>query len=64
MRRQGFSYEEVPVVFQPRLAGETSIRTWGTLNFAAKVFLALFVDRLRSVDSRGSAAFIKRRPEP
>ena len=60
LRRQGFSLEEVPVAFKPRQAGESSIRAWGTVNFAAKVFLALFVDRLRSVDPRGSATFIKR----
>ena len=54
LRRQGFSLEEVPVAFKPRQAGESSIRAWGTVLFAAKVFLALFVDR------RGSAAFIKK----
>jgi len=37
------------------------LQTWGTLIFAAKVFLALFVDRLRAVDRRGSAAYIRRR---
>ena len=60
LRRQGFSLEEVPVAFRPRQAGRSSIRAWGTVNFAAKVFLALFVDRLRTVDPRGSAAFIKK----
>lgn len=60
LRRQGFSLVEVPVAFKPRQAGESSIRAWGTVNFAAKVFLALFVDRLRAVDPRGSAAFIKK----
>ncbi len=60
LRRQGFSLEEVPVAFKPRQAGHSSLRAWGTVNFAAKVFLALFVDRLRSVDPRGSAAFIKK----
>jgi hypothetical protein len=59
LRRQGFSLEEVAVAFKPRQAGASSIRAWGTVNFAAKVFLALFVDRLRAVDPRGSAAFIK-----
>lgn len=59
LRRQGFSLEEVPVAFKPRQAGQSSLRAWGTVNFAAKVFLALFVDRLRPVDPRGSAAFIK-----
>lgn len=60
LRRQGFSLEEVPVAFKPRQAGESTLRAWGTVNFAAKVFLALFVDRLRSVDRRGSALFIKK----
>lgn len=59
--RQGFSVAEVPVSFRPRQAGRSSIRTWGSVNFAAKVFLALFVDRLRTMDHRGSAAFIKAR---
>jgi glycosyltransferase involved in cell wall biosynthesis len=61
MRRQGFSYEEVPAVFRPRQAGESSIHAWGSVLFALKVFLALFVDRLRSVDVRGSSGYIKRR---
>jgi hypothetical protein len=60
LRRQGFSLEEVPVAFQPRRTGQSTLRAWGTLNFAAKVFLALFVDRLRAVDPRGAAAFIKK----
>jgi len=59
LRRQGFSLEEVPVAFKPRQAGESSIQAWETVNFAAKVFLALFVDRLRAVDPNGSAACIK-----
>ena len=60
MRRQGFAFDEVPVVFRPRTAGETTIKAWGSVLFALKVFLALFVDRLRSVDGRGSAGYIKR----
>lgn len=63
MRRQGFDFDEVPVVFLPRVAGETSIKAWGSVLFALKVFLALFVDRLRSVDKRGSAGYIKRMRE-
>ena len=59
LRRQGFSLGEVPVAFRPRQAGQSSIRVWGSLNFAAKVFLALFVDRLRAVNPHGSAEFIK-----
>ena len=61
LRRQGFSMAEVPVAFRPRQAGVSTLQTWGTLIFAAKVFLALFVDRLRAVDRRGSAAYIRRR---
>ncbi len=60
LRRQGFSLTETPVAFRPRQAGTSTLRAWGTINFAAKVFLALFVDRLRAVDDRGSAAYIKR----
>jgi len=60
LRRQGFSYDEVPVAFRPRAAGETTINAWASIIFALKVFLALFVDRLRRVDVRGSAGYIKR----
>ena len=60
MRRQGFSFDEVPVAFRPRMAGESTIKAWGSVLFALKVFLALFVDRLRSMDRRGSAGYIKR----
>ena len=61
LRRQGFDFTEVPTKFRPRKAGESSLGPWKTFNFAAKVFLALFVDRLRSVDRRGSAAEIRRK---
>ena len=61
MRRQGFDFTEVPTRFRTRKAGESSLGPWKTFNFAAKVFLALFVDRLRSVDRRGSASDIRRR---
>ena len=64
LRRQGFSFEEVPVVFRPRQAGETTLHAWSSVLFMMKVFLALFVDRLRSVDRRGSAAYIKGRRVP
>ena len=63
MRRQGFAFDEVPVAFRPRQAGESSIQAWGSVIFALKVFLALFVDRLRPVDVRGSAGYIKRMRE-
>lgn len=52
MRRQGYSYREVPVLFRPRTAGESSIKSWGTVYYAIKVGLALVVDRLRIVNQR------------
>ena len=61
LRRQGFSLDEVPVAFRPRQAGVSTIQPWNSVLFAAKVFLALVVDRLRSVDRRGSAHYIKKR---
>ena len=47
LRRQGYSFAEVAAEFRPRLAGKSSIRGWGTLYYAVKVGLALFVDRVR-----------------
>lgn len=61
MRRQGFDFTEVPTKFRTRKAGESSLGPWKTFNFAAKVYLALFVDRMRAVDKRGSAAEIRKR---
>jgi glycosyltransferase involved in cell wall biosynthesis len=52
LSRQGYRFCEVPVRFRPRVAGQSSIGNWGTLFFAFKVFVALFVDRFRSVDPR------------
>ena len=52
MRRQGYAYREVPVLFRPRTAGESSINSWGTVYYAIKVGLALVVDRLRVVNQR------------
>ncbi len=50
LSRQGYRCCEVPVVFRPRRAGVSSIRHWGTLFYAFKVGVALFVDRFRAVD--------------
>lgn len=52
MRRQGYAYREVPVLFRPRTSGESSIKPWGTVYYAIKVGLALVVDRLREVNQR------------
>ena len=50
LRRQGYAYAEIPVTFRAREAGESSIKSWGTLYFAFKVGLAIVVDRLRPVN--------------
>jgi len=55
IRRQGYSFKEVPATFRERKAGHSSIGGWGTLYYAFKVFLALLVDRARPVDVRYSA---------
>jgi len=52
MRRQGYDYAEVPAKFRERTAGQSSISGWGTAYYAVKVFLALLVDRARSVDPK------------
>lgn len=50
LRRQGYSFDEVAVMFRPRAAGRSSIHGWGTIYYAVKVGLALLVDRVRVVD--------------
>jgi glycosyltransferase involved in cell wall biosynthesis len=50
LRRQGYRMTEVPVLFRPRMAGQSSIRTWGAFYFALKVGLALLVDRVRPIN--------------
>lgn len=50
MRRQGYDFAEVPARFRERIAGVSTIRSWGTLYYVIKVFLALIVDRARPVD--------------
>ena len=54
MRRQGYDYAEVPAKFRGRMAGQSTIRSWGTLYYIIKVFLALMVDRARPIDPRFS----------
>lgn len=49
LRRQGYEFQEVAVQFRSRTAGVSSIRSWGTLYYVFKVFLALMVDRARPV---------------
>jgi glycosyltransferase involved in cell wall biosynthesis len=52
MRRQGYAFREAQVTFRPRMAGHSSIRSWGTVYYAVKVGLALVVDRVRVVNRR------------
>jgi glycosyltransferase involved in cell wall biosynthesis len=52
LRRQGFSFREVPVEFRPRTTGLSSIGAWGTVYYMMKVGLALVVDRIRPIDDR------------
>ena len=52
IRRQGYHFCEVPVLFRERQAGQSSISTGGAVYYALKVTLALIVDRARSVDER------------
>ncbi len=52
LRRQGFSFVEVPVKFRPRMTGRSTIRAWGTVYYMMKVGLALVVNRVRPIDSR------------
>ena len=50
MRRQGYDFQEVAVAFRARTAGQSSILAWGTFYYIVKVFLALVVDRFRSIE--------------
>ena len=63
LRRQGYSFREVPVSFRPRMAGQSSNKTWGTVYYANKVGLALLVDRVRVVNHRLAKSY-GRRAEP
>ena len=59
LRRYGFSYYEVPVIFRPRTTGRSSIQIWGTFYYAVKVGLALLVDRIRPINPRFERANVK-----
>jgi len=61
LRRQGYSYREVAVVFRPRRAGQSSIHGWGTFYYALKVGLALVIDRVRPINPYFSRAEVLRR---
>lgn len=52
LRRYGFNFREVPVIFRRRTAGRSSIGSWGALYYVMKVGLALIVDRIRPIDAR------------
>jgi len=59
LRRYGYSYQEVPVMFRPRTTGQSSIHIWGTFYYAVKVGLALLVDRIRPINPRFEKANVK-----
>lgn len=61
MRRQGYSYIEVPAEFRERLSGRSSIGGWDTLYYVFKVFLALIVDRARPADPQYQRENVLRR---
>lgn len=52
MRRQGYEFAEVPVVFRERRAGQSSIGFVDALYYMVKVGMALLVDRVREVNPR------------
>ncbi len=52
LRRQGYSFAEVPVRFRERRAGQSSIGFVDALYYMVKVGLALLVDRVREVNPR------------
>lgn len=52
LSRQGYRFTEVPARFVERKTGRSSIGRWGTVFYVFKVYVALFVDRCRSVDPR------------
>jgi len=52
LRRQGYTFAEVPVTFRARTTGRSSIRRWDTFYYAVKVGLALVVDRVRPINRR------------
>lgn len=52
LRRQGYAFAEVPVLFRERRAGQSSIGFVDALYYMVKVGLALLVDRVREVNYR------------
>jgi glycosyltransferase involved in cell wall biosynthesis len=52
LRRQGYTFREVPVRFRARQTGCSSIHSRDAVYYALKVALALLVDRARTVDTR------------
>jgi hypothetical protein len=52
LRRQGYAFAEVPVLFRERRAGQSSIGFVDALYYMVKVGLALLVDRVREVNPR------------
>jgi len=61
LRRQGYDFCEVSAQFRERKTGTSSIRSWGTLYYVMKVFLALLVDRARPANPEFSRANVVRR---
>lgn len=62
-RRLGYSYAEVPVLFQPRIAGKSSIGAFDTVYYIVKVGMALLVDRVRSLNKRYMKTHARRHEE-
>ncbi len=57
LRRHGFRYVEVPVIFRPRTRGKSTIHGFGAIYYMLKVGLALLIDRIRPLNAR----FVKER---
>lgn len=62
-RRLGYSYAEVPVRFQSRIAGKSSIGTFDAIQYIVKVGMALLVDRVRSLNKRYMKSHLRRHTE-
>lgn len=60
MRRQGYTFSEVPVRFRERKTGQSSIGFFDTIYYMVKVGLALVVDRVREVNPRFSKERFRR----
>lgn len=53
--KNGLRVGEVPVVMRARAHGSSSIRSWRSVYYMAKVTLAIMVDRLRASERGGSS---------